>query len=173
MAHVVEPLPSVFVGLAFFENGPSDDVSIDGKVGDGGNALGYLLTLVVASFTLSIFCKGNGENAVYVMEKVDAYSFLCQETSHVKGYLRVMGVFQLVEDVAGEGMSFVIKQGAGFLYGNLMPEHFRHLVLIGILPRVGPWEVQVASHADAFFLSCQTVAADGAETRKKQVDDFR
>lgn len=173
LPYVVLPLPSVLVGLAFDKGSTAHAIGVNRKVGEGGDALGDFLTLVVPSLFLSILGKWDGDDAVNVIEEVYSHTFLCQESPHVEGNFWAMGIFQLVEDVAGEGVSFVIEQGTGFLYRNLVPKHLRHLVLVGIFPSVGAREVQVASHANGLFLARKSIATNGAEPREKQVYDFR
>lgn len=172
MLHVLLSLPTVFVGLALLEGSSPDDVGIDREVGEIGDASGDFLTLVVASFLLAILSQRDGDDAVDVIEEVDSHAFLRQEFAHVGGYLRTIVVLQLVEDVADEGMPLVIEEGASLLDGYLMPKHLSHLVVVRLLPGIGTRKMEIARETDAFFLAHQSVAADGAEARKEQVDDF-
>lgn len=173
LAHVVESLPAVLVGLAFCKGVAPDDVGIDGEMSQLGDTLGYFFTLVVSSLLQTIGGEWNRNDAIDILEEADSHSFLCQESPHVEGNFRAMRIFQLVKDVAGESVPLVIKESACFLYGNLMPKHLGHLILVGILPSVCPWKVQVASHANRFLLAGKAVAANGTEAGKQQVDDFR
>lgn len=141
-------------------------------MGEGSDAFGDFLALVVASFLLATSSQGDGDDAIDAIEKVDSHAFLCQELAHVGGNLRTVVVFQLVENIADEGMSLVIEEGASLLDGYLMPKHLCHLVVVRLLPSVGTGEVEIAREADTLFLAHQSVAADGAEAREEQVDDF-
>ena len=165
--YILLPLPSVFMSLAFCKGSSSYKMCKDGEIGDVGNALGYLLALVVASLLEAVLGKGDGDDAVDVVEEVDPRAFLSQKSPHVESDFRVMVILELVEDVACEGMALVIKQGSCFLDGDLMPKHLRHLVFIGILPCVGSGKMQVAGRANAFFATRQSVPAYRAETREK------
>lgn len=160
------------MGLALLEGSSPDDVGIDGEVGEGSDASGDFLALVVASFFLAISCQGDGDDAIDAIEKMNSHAFLRQELAHVGGYLRTVVVLQLVENIADEGMSLVIEEGASLLDGYLMPKHLCHLVVVRLLPSIGTGEVEIAREADALFLAHQSVAADGAEAREEQVDDF-
>lgn len=153
LADIFLPLPAILVGLAFDKSSSSHDLGKDGEVSQLGYSLGYFLALVVASFLLSFGGERDGDDAVDVVEEVYSHSFLRQEMPHLVSHFGSMVVFQLVKDVARGGMSFVIEKGASFLYGNLVPEQLGHLVLVGILPGIGSGEMQVASHADGFFLA--------------------
>lgn len=166
-AYILLSLPSVFMGLAFCKRSSSYKMGKDGEMGDVGNALGYLLALVVTSLFEAVLGKGDGDNAVDVVEEVDPRAFLTQKTSHVESDFGVMVILELVEYVAREGMTLVIKQGTSFLDGDLMPKHLRHLVVVRILPSVGSGKMQVARHANAFFATHQPVSAYRTETREK------
>lgn len=169
----VQSSPTVQVSLALFEDDSFYDVCPDGDVGEVGYPLGDFLALVVASFPSSLGSDGNGYDTINVVEKVYSHAFLCQEPSHVIGDVGLVLVFELVKDIAGEGMPLVIEERTSFLDGDKMPEHLCHLVVVRILPGIGSWKMEIAGETDALLLACQSVSADRAIARKKQVDDFR
>ena len=142
--HVLVSSPAVFLGLTFLEDVSSHDICVDGEVGHLCDSLSDFLALVVASLPLAVGCKRNGNDTVDVVEEVDFHSFLCQKYSQVCGNFRAVTVFQLIENVAGEGMTFVIEEGAGFLDGNTMPEHLCHLIIIRVFPCIGSGQKQIA-----------------------------
>ena len=131
-------------GLTFLEDVSSHDICVDGEVGHLCDSLSDFLALVVASLPLAVGCKRNGNDAVDVVEEVHFHSFLCQKYSQVCGNFRAVTVFQLIENVAGEGMALVIEEGAGFLDGNTMPEHLCHLIIIRVFPCIGSGQKQIA-----------------------------
>lgn len=158
--------PTILVGLTLFERGSSHDVGMYGEMGEFCDTFGDFLALVVTSLFLSVLGERNGDDAIDVVEEMDSRALLCQESSHVEGNVGAVVVFQLIEDVAGEGVSLVIEECARFLDGNLMPKHLRHLVVVGLLPSVGSGEMEIARETDSLFLACQSIPTDGAEARK-------
>lgn len=160
MFHVLLSLPAVLVGLAFGKDGALHGVGDDGQMGYLLYASCYHLTLVVATTLQSVGCQWDGDDGIYAVEETllivfvilvvcRIFSFLGDEAPYVDAYFRAVEIFQFVDDVAGQRVAFVPKQGYTSLNGDLPPEHLCHLILVVVVPGMAigqPDEARGAKH---------------------------
>ena len=102
------------------------------------------------------------DDAIDAIEEMNSHAFLCQELAHVGGNLRTVVVFQLVENIADEGMSLVIEEGASLLDRFLVPKHLCHLVVVGLFPGIGSRHAEQTFYAYHLLPASEHISANGA-----------
>lgn len=157
--------PTAAAGLAAFEDVASHHLIIYREAGDFADTTGYFHTLVITALPLAFTGQRDGYDGVDALEEPATQDFTRQHTTHDATNLRMILVLQLVEDGGSLGMSLVVEEGRGALYGNLSPEGLGEDVLVGIAVKACTGQVEIALAAEHLFGDGETAAAHHTEAR--------
>ena len=161
---ILVTFPTAAAGLAALEDVASHHLIIYREAGDFADPTGNFLTLVITALPLALSGQRDGYDGIDTLEEPAAQDFTSQHTTHDAANLRMILVFQLVEDRGSLGMSLIVEKGRGALYRNLSPEGLGEDVLVGVAMVAGTWQVEVALAAEHLFGDGEATVTHHTET---------
>ena len=168
--NILIALPTPFGRLATFEDVSPYHLAIYRKTRHLTDAPGNLQTLVITTLTLALPGQRNRYNSIDSIEEIASLQLLGHQPAHHLSDLRMILVFQLIDDISRLGMRLVIKESRSTFNGNLAPEQLSHLVVIGSLAEIRPRQVEIATGTNGLFCNSQPITADDTEPWGDQIE---